>query len=244
VIPAIDLRHGDVVRLYQGDYAQQTTFDISPQNLLAKYADAGAEWLHLVDLDAAKDGGEANLATITRLASAKRMKIQAGGGVRSRADVDTRLEAGIDRVVIGSLAVRETGTVANWLRELGPEKICLALDVRVDEQGVARPALAGWIGTSEQTLDDVLAPLVDAGARHLLCTDIGRDGTLTGPNRDLYAQITQRWPQCAVQASGGVGSLDDIRALRDLPLAGVIVGRALLEGRFSIEEALACWQDV
>lgn len=241
MIPAIDLRNGEVVRLYQGDYDRQTTFDMTPLSLLRGFADAGAQWLHVVDLDAARDGGTANLAIITELVAAGRIRVQAGGGVRSYEDLQQRLGAGVERVVIGSLAVRQTDLVCEWLREFGADAICLALDVNLDEQSVARPAVAGWTETSEQTLDDVLAPLVEAGGKHLLCTDIGRDGTLAGPNVAMYRQLCERWPGLSIQASGGVGGLEDIAALRELPLAGVIVGRALLEGRFSIEEALSCW---
>jgi phosphoribosylformimino-5-aminoimidazole carboxamide ribotide isomerase len=238
VIPAIDLRAGRVVRLKQGDYAQQTTYDFDPRTLASDYAQAGAAWLHLVDLDGARGGSLENLAVIEAIAR-DGMQIQAGGGVRSEADVQRLFDAGVSRVVLGSLAIREPRMVEGWLASLGAHRFTLALDTLYRDGKWTLPS-AGWTETESRTLDDLAPWYAERGAKHLLCTDIDRDGMLAGFNLDLYRYLATAVPSMAVQASGGVRSLDDIRAARAAGAGGVILGRALLEGRFSLKEALAC----
>jgi phosphoribosylformimino-5-aminoimidazole carboxamide ribotide isomerase len=238
VIPAIDLRGGRVVRLKQGDYAQQTTYSDDPRAVAQRYAEAGARWLHLVDLDGARSGNLDNLAVIAAIAR-DGLQVQAGGGVREEADLQRLFDAGVTRVVVGSVAIRDPERVAGWLEKHGAERLTLALDTRRIDSRWTLPS-AGWIETETRTLDE-LAPWYAAhGARHLLCTDIDRDGMLAGFNLDLYRHLADTVPQLAVQASGGVRSLDDIRAAREAGARGVILGRALLEGRFTVAEALAC----
>ena len=238
VIPAIDLRGGQVVRLKQGDYAQQTTYAAAPRELAQRYADAGARRLHLVDLDGARSGQLDNLAVIRAIA-ADGMRVQAGGGVRDEADLQRLFDAGVQRVVLGSVAIRDPGLVAGWLDTYGAERLTLALDTRRIDGRWTLPS-AGWTETGARTLDELAPWYAARGARHLLCTDIDRDGMLAGFNLDLYRHLADSVPQLAVQASGGVRSLDDIRAAREAGARGVILGRALLEGRFTVEEALAC----
>jgi phosphoribosylformimino-5-aminoimidazole carboxamide ribotide isomerase len=238
VIPAIDLRGGNVVRLKQGDYAQQTTYDANPRELAQRYAAAGATWLHLVDLDGARSGALDNLAVIESIA-ADGMRIQAGGGVRSEDDLARLFSAGVSRVVLGSVAIREPERVADWLTRYGAEQLTIALDTRLVDGCWALPS-AGWTEMETRTLDELAPWYAERGARHLLCTDIDRDGMLAGFNLQLYRHLAETVPHLAVQASGGVRSLDDIRAARDAGAKGVILGRALLEARFTIEEALAC----
>lgn len=238
IIPAIDLRDGRVVRLKQGDYAQQTTYDVDPRALARQYADAGAEWLHLVDLDGARGGSLENLAVIESIAR-DGMRIQAGGGVRSEADVQRLLDAGVSRVVLGSLAIREPERVEGWLAAHGAERFTLALDTQ-QRDGAWRLPSAGWTETESRTLDELAPWYAACGARHLLCTDIDRDGMLAGFNLALYRELAALVPTMDVQASGGVRSLEDIRAAREAGARGVILGRALLEGRFTAAEALAC----
>jgi phosphoribosylformimino-5-aminoimidazole carboxamide ribotide isomerase len=238
VIPAIDLRGGRVVRLKQGDYAQQTTYDADPRALAQRYAAAGAAWLHLVDLDGARSGALDNLAVIESIA-ADGMRIQAGGGVRSEDDLARLFSAGVSRVVLGSVAIRDPERVADWLTRYGAEQLTIALDTRMVDGRWALPS-AGWTEMETRTLDELAPWYAEKGARHLLCTDIDRDGMLAGFNLDLYRHLAQNVPHLAVQASGGVRSLDDIRAAREAGAKGVILGRALLEARFTIEEALAC----
>lgn len=238
VIPAIDLRAGQVVRLKQGDYAQQTTYAADPRELAKRYAAAGACWLHLVDLDGARSGQLDNLAVISTIAN-DGMAIQAGGGVREEADLQRLFDAGVRRVVLGSVAIRDPERVAGWLATYGAGRLTLALDTRRIDGDWALPS-AGWTEMEARTLDELAPWYAARGARNLLCTDIDRDGMLAGFNLDLYRHLADSVPQLAVQASGGVRSLDDIRAAREAGVQGVILGRALLEQRFSVEEALAC----
>jgi phosphoribosylformimino-5-aminoimidazole carboxamide ribotide isomerase len=238
VIPAIDLRGGQVVRLKQGDYAQQTRYAVEPCGLARRYADAGARWLHLVDLDGARSGSLDNLAVIQSIAG-DGMAIQAGGGVREEADLQRLFDAGVRRVVLGSVAIRHPERVADWLSRYGAERLTLALDTRRIDRRWTLPS-EGWTEVETRTLDELAPWYAERGARHLLCTDIDRDGMLAGFNLDLYRHLSDSVPSLAVQASGGVRSLDDIRAAREAGARGVILGRALLEGRFTVEEALAC----
>ncbi len=237
VIPAIDLRAGRVVRLMQGDYDRCTDYPLDPLAVAQSYAKAGAEWLHLVDLDGARSGSLENLDTLRRLASCD-LRLQAGGGIRGKADIERLYEVGVTRVVVGSLAIRDPEHVMRWLGEYGAERITLALDTRRHE-GAWRLFSAGWEQEEQVTLDTLLPRYVNAGARHLLCTDIARDGMLTGPNFEFYTWLVEQVPGLAVQISGGVRSLADVRKARTCGAAGVILGRALLEGRASIAEALA-----
>lgn len=243
IIPAIDLIQGKTVRLYQGSYDKTTEYQQTPLQLRDLYAKAGAGILHLVDLTGAKNAAERQLELLTTLMQNAPLPVQVGGGVRTAADVDQLLSAGASRVVVGSVAIREPETVQGWLRAYGGDKIVLALDVSINAKGDKTLPSHGWIEESSITLEQVLDGFIAAGAKHVLCTDISKDGTLQGPNVALYAELTQKYPQIQWQASGGVGSLADIKALKPTGVAGVILGRALLEGKFTVEEAIQCWQD-
>lgn len=238
--PAIDVRDGAIVRLQQGDYARETRYDSDPFELARRYATTGARWLHLVDLDAAKAGGYTLLPLLQRIKRETGLFVQTGGGVRSGQDVARLLAAGADRVVIGSLAVREPERVCGWLAQFGAERLTIALDCRADAEGRWQLPVHGWTEPSPATLDERLAGYRSAGLRHLLCTDIDRDGLLAGPNFELYARLREQAPTLRIQASGGVRSLDDIPAAAQLGLSGLVLGRALLEGRFTLLEALSC----
>ena len=242
IIPAIDLIDGKVVRLFQGDYAQKTDYAFDPIDVVNDYADQGATWLHIVDLTGAKDTDKRQLKLIEAMVKTGRMKFQAGGGIRSESDVKQLLDIGVSRVVIGSLAVKQPELIKQWLTTYGGERIVLALDVNIDEQGNKLIATHGWQENSGVALDALLSELLDAGAKHVLCTDISRDGTLQGANHELYQEMSAQFPNVAWQASGGIGSLDDIAVLKPTGVSGVILGRALLEGKFTVKEAIACWQ--
>jgi phosphoribosylformimino-5-aminoimidazole carboxamide ribotide isomerase len=243
IIPAIDLIQGKTVRLYQGSYDKTTEYQQTPLQLRDLYAKAGAGILHLVDLTGAKNAADRQLELLTSLMKNAPLPVQVGGGVRTAADVEQLLAAGASRVVVGSVAIREPATVQGWLRTYGGDKIVLALDVAINAKGDKTLPSHGWIEESTITLEQVLDGFIAAGAKHVLCTDISKDGTLQGPNVALYAELVQKYPQIQWQASGGVGSLADIKALKPTGVAGVILGRALLEGKFTIEEAIQCWQD-
>jgi len=239
IYPAIDVRGGAVVRLRQGDYAQETRYDADPLALARRYADAGARWLHLVDLDAARAGGYTLAPLLSRIKAETPLRVQTGGGVRAEADVEALLAAGADRVVVGSLAVREGSRVAGWVSRFGPERMTLALDTRRDEQGRWRLPVHGWTEAGDKELDVLAAAYVDVGLRHLLCTDIARDGMLSGPNLELYRYLCGRFPRLQVQASGGVRDAADVVAAREAGCAGVVLGKSLLDGCLAIAEALA-----
>lgn len=235
LIPAIDLRAGRVVRLEQGDYDRETRYEDDPLALAQRYQDAGAALIHIVDLDSARDGGTANLAMIGRICRELSIDVQTGGGVRSLEDLQARLDAGARRVVIGSLCVREPDTVAEWLQLLGPQAIVAGLDVLADSRGGWTPKAAGWTESGSLELFALLARLSDAGLKHLLCTDIERDGMFAGPSVALYQTLVDRYPGIQTQASGGIGSEDDLEQAAQTGVAGCIVGRALLEGRVSLK---------
>lgn len=243
IIPAIDLIDGAVVRLFQGDYAQKTQYALNPIDVVNSYADQGASWLHIVDLTGAKDTSKRQLSLIKSMVDTQRMDFQAGGGIRTEQDVKQLLDIGVKRVVIGSLAVKQPELVKQWIITYGPEAIVLALDVNIDTDGNKHIATHGWQENSGVALEGLLEDMLSVGAKHVLCTDISRDGTLKGANAELYAEMVGRFPTVNWQASGGIGSLNDIRALQPSRVQGVILGRALLEGKFTLEEAIACWQD-
>jgi phosphoribosylformimino-5-aminoimidazole carboxamide ribotide isomerase len=239
VYPAIDVRNGAVVRLKQGDYAQQTNYESTPIELAKRYASDGAQWLHLVDLDAAREGGYTLAPLLADIAANTSLKVQTGGGIRSEDDLLRVLDAGASRVVIGSLAVRQPKMVAAWITRHGSERIVVALDTRRIE-GQWRLPSHGWTALSERTLDELARFFIDAGLVHLLCTDIDRDGMLAGPNLGLYQHLSGIAPGLAVQASGGIRGIADITDARAAGCAGAVLGKALLEHRFDLTEALTC----
>jgi phosphoribosylformimino-5-aminoimidazole carboxamide ribotide isomerase len=236
LIPAIDLRSGRVVRLFQGDFDAETRYQLSPQELYARYLQAGARRVHIVDLDGARDGAAGNRALVASLAAQGCLRVQSGGGLRSSHDVQSLLACGVERAVIGSVAVTMPDDVAGWFDEIGAERLVLALDVRLGPSGVPEVATHGWRQTSAIPLWDLVGRYLGAGLRHVLCTDIGRDGALSGPNLALYREAVARFPQIDWQASGGVRDASDLRLLAATGVAAAISGKALIEGRIAPEE--------
>ena len=237
VYPAIDLKDGVCVRLMHGDFDQVTRYDEAPAARLAAFAAEGAEWVHIVDLDGAREGRAVQHGLIGELAGAVAVKIQSGGGVRSREDVQRLLDAGVSRVVVGSLAVTRSDEVLAWLDEFGPDAITLALDVKYEDV-VPVPALKGWTQSAGVDLWTVLDRYPSSLLRHVLMTDVGRDGALTGVNLELLSEALQRRPELKIQASGGVATLDDLIGAKAIGCDGAITGRAIYEGRFTVAEAL------
>lgn len=240
VYPALDIRNGQVVRLLQGDYARETRYGDDPLARAQQFAAVGAASMHLVDLDAAKAGGYTLTPLIGQIAAATGLRVQTGGGVRSRDDVARILDAGAARVVIGSLAVRESEAVIAWIDEFGAERITVALDTRRDQFGLWRLPVHGWTETADTTLDELAVRYARAGLRHLLCTDIARDGMLIGPDMELYAHLRGLAPELQVQVSGGARDVADVLAAKAAGCAGIVLGKALLEGHLQLQEALAC----
>jgi phosphoribosylformimino-5-aminoimidazole carboxamide ribotide isomerase len=236
LIPAIDLRGGRCVRLYQGDFDAETRYDVTPAALYDRYAAFGAAWLHVVDLDGARDGAQAHRDVVGALCRRGPLRLQVGGGLRDAATVESTLAAGVARAVVGSLAVTDPDIVVGWLRRFGPDRITLAFDVRVADDGMPRVATHGWKEQSALTLWDAVARYVGAGLQHVLCTDVGRDGAMSGPNLELYVEAVRRYPALSWQASGGVRDARDLWALADAGVAGAVSGRALLEDRIPPQE--------
>ena len=243
IIPALDLIDGTVVRLHQGDYGQQRDYGSDPLPRLQDYAAQGAQLLHLVDLTGAKDPARRQIALLKNLVAGVSVPVQVGGGIRSEEDVAALLDAGVARVVVGSTAVKSPEVVKGWFTRFGAEKLVLALDVRIDSEGNKQVAVSGWQEDSGVSLEALVDTYLPVGLQHVLCTDISRDGTLAGSNVSLYQEVCARYPQVAFQSSGGIGGLNDIAALRGTGVRGVIVGRALLEGKFNVTEAIECWQN-
>lgn len=237
IYPAIDLRGGECVRLLHGRFDAVTRYDADPRARADAFAAAGAQWIHVVDLDGAEAGAPRQHQLISELARAAGVSIQAGGGVRTGDDIARLLDAGVSRVVVGSAAVRDPDAVIGWLVRFGPEAITLALDVEMVGDA-PQVAVQGWAEASGVSLWDALTRLADGSPRHLLVTDIGRDGAMSGPNTDLMRRIVATAPDLALQASGGVGGLGDLTALKEAGADAAVVGRALYEGRFTLEAAI------
>lgn len=234
LIPSLDLRGGGVVRLERGDFGRERRYSDDAAAWLERFAAAGASWVHVVDLDGARDGVGANGAAIAALLG-RGVALQVAGGVRTAGDVDRWLDRGAARVIIGSAAVERPNEVSEWLAERGGERVALAFDVR-SAGGERRVAARGWRVDSTWTLAEAVARYRAAGLRHALATAIERDGTLAGPDLELTRQLGRLAPEVAWQASGGVHDAGDLDALRDAGAAAAIVGRALLDGHLALEE--------
>lgn len=237
VYPAMDLMDGRCVRLAQGRFDDSTAYSADPVEAMLAFEKAGADWAHVVDLDGARAGSPRQHGLIADIALSVSLKLQVAGGFRETAQLKRMFDAGVDRVVIGSLAVKAPALVRGFLTAFGAERIALALDVHVVDC-LPMVATAGWTEASGRTLWDIAAFYPEA--RHMLITDIARDGMMAGPNVALVEEAARRLPRVAVQASGGVSSLDDLAALAESGAQGAIVGKALWEGRFGVAEAVAC----
>lgn len=238
ILPAIDLMDGKCVRLKQGRFDEATTYG-DPIEQAAAFEAAGAEWIHVVDLDGARAGRPAQSELLRRLTAATKAKIQCGGGVREWDHVQALFDAGVSRVVVGSAAVRRPDDVRHWLSSFGAENMCCALDVRRAD-GRYEVVVDGWTGDGGRTLIEALDLYAAGVLKHVLVTDVSRDGVLAGPNAELVTSVVRARPDLRLQASGGVASLDDLAVLRATGAAAAIIGRALYERRFSLEDALAC----
>lgn len=238
IFPAIDLKDGRCVRLTKGDFDTAKVYNADPAKQALQFVEAGAHWLHMVDLDGARNGELKQFNTIAHVARHMPIKLQVGGGIRNEATVEKLLDAGVSRVVIGSLAVKEPMLVQGWIKRFGPECIVLAFDVLLKEGSDPEIRTHGWQAGSNQSLWDVLESYAASGLQTVLCTDISRDGMLEGANHDLYKSLKERWPKLNVLASGGVSGLADLMKLAKLGVAGAIVGKAIYEGRVDLNAAI------
>lgn len=223
------------MRLLQGDFEQQTEYSRDPVAIAAQFSRLAVADLHIVDLDGALHGSQRNAGVVEQIVAANALDVQLGGGIRSREVLEYWFERGVARCVIGSLAVRMPAMVLEWAREFGAGRLVVALDVRIDHD-TPRLATDGWTETSGAVLWDCIDTYFEAGICNVLCTDINRDGAMSGPNIDLYDAILQRYPGLQLQASGGIRNSADLARLRAAGLPAAITGRALLEGAISRDE--------
>ncbi|MFS0775345.1 1-(5-phosphoribosyl)-5-[(5-phosphoribosylamino)methylideneamino]imidazole-4-carboxamide isomerase [Neobacillus sp. 3P2-tot-E-2] len=229
--PAIDMRGGNCVRLLQGDYDKETIYGDSPFDMARAFAEDGAEWIHMVDLDGAKDGQRVNDRFVIEAAKQLKVNVQIGGGIRSEADILHYLENGITRVIIGSIAVSNPEFAIEMIQKYG-KQIVVGIDAK---NGYV--ATHGWLNTSEVKAVELSKRFADAGAETFIFTDIATDGTLAGPNIAAVCEMAEVTGKTVI-ASGGVSSLADLRALNAEGVRGAIVGKALYENRFTLKEAL------
>lgn len=230
VIPAIDLLDGKVVRLRKGRYDEVTVYSDDPLEEAESFRDAGFSNIHVVDLNGAREGYFSNLPHLKKIVRQTGLSVQAGGGVRSLEDAGKLLEAGVSRVICGSLPVKKPEEWYRFLEEF-PGRAILGMDLKG-----GRVAYGGWEVTTDRSIDNFLAPMLERSLRFVLCTDVSRDGTLEGPNVKMYRDLRESYPGLSFIASGGVGSAGDLAALRESGLSGVVVGRAYYEGILSLEE--------
>ena len=235
IYPAIDVFNGKAVRLLKGDFNQMTVYDDDPVALAKRFETAGAQRLHVVDLNAAKNESSINEACIARVARELSIPIQLGGGIRTIERATTLLNAGVDRLIIGSMAVRDEASLKTLINAYGP-RIAIAIDA---EEGMVKTD--GWQSASQVDALTFAEHMVELGARTLIYTDIAKDGTLSGIDVTIYDQLSRLGAR--IVASGGVRDIDDIRNLSHLPLEGIIVGKAIYEGTLDLKEALACLQN-
>lgn len=231
LLPAIDLYEQKAVRLYKGDYAQMTVYSDAPLSVAKDFAAAGAAWVHMVDLEGARDGGTPNLDVVASVAAETGLRIEIGGGIRSLETAERYLRSGVSRVILGTAAVTDEGFLREALQAFGGA-VAVGADVK---DGLV--AIRGWREQSDFTLERFADKMQGLGVETLICTDISRDGAMRGTNRALYRELSARF-SLRIIASGGVSSLEDIRALRDLGLYGAILGKAYYTGAVKLADAL------
>jgi len=233
VIPAVDLLNGQVVRLHKGDYDEATVYNTNPHEEAKKFKQAGFNHIHVVDLNGAKEGRFVNLDHIQRMVTDLDLSVQTGGGIRSYEDAIRLLDHGIGQVICSSMAVKNPD---DWLKLVGekPQNAILGMDLKD-----GKVAYSGWMKTAEGTIADFLQPMLEAGLATVLSTDISKDGTLEGPNMELYRSLKEQFPQIKIIASGGVSDAGDLKALSEIDVYGVVVGRAYYEQRLTLREMQA-----
>jgi phosphoribosylformimino-5-aminoimidazole carboxamide ribotide isomerase len=240
IFPAIDIMDGGCVRLLKGNFSDRINYDVSPVKMAKRFSKSGADWIHIVDLDGAKDGKQAQSSLIIEIAQTCGINIQTGGGIRDLNHVKKLIDNGVKRVVIGSLAVTNPDKVKLWIKELPNDSICIALDVNIDKRGIPYPAIRGWTEPNEKSLWNILNNYIDSGLETILVTDINRDGAELGSNLSLYENIQDKYPNLNLITSGGVGSIKHVQSLKLLNPYGIIIGKALYENRFTLEQAINC----
>lgn len=231
IIPAIDIIDGKCVRLQQGDYSLKTVYNENPVDVAKSFEDAGMTHLHLVDLDGAKAGKVVSWTVVERITSRTNLRVDFGGGIKTEEEITRLLDLGICQVNLGSIAVKRPDIIGSWIKQFGAEKIILSADVKLEEISIN-----GWQDNSSINILTFLKDYVQRGIEHVTCTDIGTDGMLTGPNIELYKKILLTFPQLHLIASGGVSNMEDLEELRRIGADGAIVGKAIYEGKISLDD--------
>lgn len=234
ILPAIDIIGGRCVRLSQGDYNQQTQYEATPVDMVKQYVAHGFKRIHVVDLDGAKASYPQNLDTLSELAAVPGAEIEWGGGIKNVEALGAVLDAGAKYAVVGSVAAKQPELFEQWLKMFGPERIVLGADVRE-----GRVAVNGWQEEMDVTIDDLVDRFLKYGLSQVICTDISRDGMLQGPATELYVRLQKKYPKVDFTVSGGISSMADIHALKAAHLRRVIVGKAIYEGRITLDELYA-----
>jgi phosphoribosylformimino-5-aminoimidazole carboxamide ribotide isomerase len=231
VIPAIDIIDGKCVRLRQGDYDQKTVYVASPAEVATQFSEAGFTFLHVVDLQGAKEKKIVNWDSLASIIAIPDLKVEIGGGIRTTDDIKKLIELGAARVVIGSVAAKSPELVEYWIKQFGAERIVVGMDVKDNSV-----AISGWLEDSHRAPMGFVLDLIRRGAKTFICTDISRDGMLGGVNIDFYQNLKSAFPKLSIIASGGISTLEDVHVLKKAELAGVIIGKALYENKLPIDE--------
>ena len=231
IIPAIDIIDGKCVRLTHGDYAQKKIYNEHPLEVAKEFEDAGLKRLHLVDLDGAKEGRVRNWKVLESITGKTTMTIDFGGGIKSEKDVQIVFDSGAALATIGSMAVKEKETFLLWLQKFGADNFFLGADVKKEKL-----TISGWTEQTEIWIYDFIEDYFQKGLKQIFCTDVSKDGALEGPSTELYKSIVEKFPELHFVASGGVSSIDDVYRLRDIGCKGVIIGKAIYEGRISLSD--------
>ena len=231
IIPAIDIIDGKCVRLSQGDYAQKKIYNENPLQVAKEFEDAGIEYLHLVDLDGAKAGKVTNWKVAEAICKQTKLIVDFGGGLKKKEEIQTLLNLGVNQVNLGSIAVKNSALVYEWIEEFGPEKIILSADVKNENI-----AISGWMEDARITLNDFITQYERKGIMYVTCTDISVDGMLSGPNVSLYKKLGVQFDKINIIASGGVGSYQHLEDLKVIDCYGVIIGKAIYEGRITLND--------
>lgn len=234
IIAAIDIMEGKCVRLTQGNFGKLKVYDEDPVDMAKKFEDADLEHIHVVDLEGAQKGAVTNWQTLEDIRANTALRIDFGGGVKTTEDVEQLLELNIDRINVGSVAVREPEKFIEWIKQFGADNFILSTDVKGNEIKVN-----GWQEKTGVTIYDIIDQYQPTGIEHITCTDISADGTLQGPNFALYKKLLKRFPKLKFTASGGVSSMEDLESLKYIGVYGTIIGKAIYEGRISLEELAA-----
>ena len=234
IIPAIDVIDGKCVRLTQGDYAQKKVYNENVLEVAKDFEDAGLKYLHLVDLDGAKAGKVVNWKVIQSVCAGTNLSVDFGGGIKTEQELTRLFDLGVRQVNLGSIAVKNPALVQDWIEMFGTEKIILSADVKNE-----KIAIGGWLEDSSIVLTDFISDYLGKGISYITCTDISTDGMLQGPNIGLYKKLLRTFPSIKLIASGGVSGMEDIDKLRQTGVDGVIVGKAIYEGRLSLSELVS-----